>query len=170
MRISGIASKDERGSFERLWCERTAAAADLSPNFAQWSLSTNLRYATVRGFHFQTAPHSESKLVRCVQGRLFDVAVDLREDQPTYGNWVSATLSDDNHEALYIPPGVAHGYMTMSEPCVILYGITPAYEASAAAGVRWDDPDINIDWPDTPSVISERDLALPYLRALNGQK
>ena len=153
---------DERGFFARTFCGKTFARHGMAGTFSQCSVSFNHRRGTLRGLHYQAAPHEEAKLVRCTRGAMFDVAVDLRPG-PTYGQWVGAELSAANRHALYLPPGVAHGFQTLSDDCEVFYQISPDFVPEAARGIRYDDPAIGIDWPLPISVISERDSALPAL-------
>jgi len=153
---------DERGLFARTFCAKTFARHGMAGIFSQCSVSFNHRKGTLRGLHYQASPHEEAKLVRCTRGAMFDVAVDLRPG-PTYGKWVAAELSDANRHALYLPPGVAHGFQTLSDDCEVFYQISPDFVPEAARGIRHDDPAIGIDWPLPISVISERDRALPAL-------
>lgn len=157
---------DARGFFARTWCRETFEAHGLSAALDQCSVSYNRLRHTLRGLHFQAPPHDEAKLVRCTQGRLFDVVVDLRPDSPAYGFWTAAELSAGNHHALYVPPGCAHGFQTLEDDTVVFYQIAGPYAPDAACGVRWDDPALAIDWPARDPVISDRDRALPTLRDL----
>jgi dTDP-4-dehydrorhamnose 3,5-epimerase len=153
---------DERGSFARTWCREEMAAAGLSSELAQCSLSRNRRAGTLRGLHFQRAPHEEAKLVRCTRGAIFDVAVDLRGGSPTRGRWVGIQLDPDNGRALYVPEGCAHGFQTLLDDTDVAYMISVPYAPDAADGVRWDDPVLAIDWPNAVDrTISERDRGLP---------
>jgi dTDP-4-dehydrorhamnose 3,5-epimerase len=151
------AHADDRGSFARLHCpdEFAAAGAPFVP--AQTSLSRNPRPHTLRGLHYQPAPHGETKLVRCLRGRIFDVAVDLRPDSPAYRRWTGQALSAANLRALLIPEGVAHGFLTLEPDSDVLYQISPRFAPGHEAGVRWDDPAFAIRWPAAPSLISPRD-------------
>jgi dTDP-4-dehydrorhamnose 3,5-epimerase len=152
---------DARGSFARLHCPDEFAAAGQAFAPAQTSLSRNPTPFTLRGLHYQPAPHAETKLVRCVRGRIFDVAVDLRPDSPTHRRWIGVYLSAENLRALYVPQGVAHGFLTLEPETDVLYQIAPKYEPGHEAGVRWDDPAFAIAWPRAPDLISERDAAYP---------
>jgi len=152
---------DERGGFARLHCPDEFAAASQPFAPAQTSLSRNPRAFTLRGMHYQRPPHAETKLVRCVRGRIFDVALDLRSDSPTYRRWVGVELSADNLRGLYIPEGVAHGFLTLEADSDVLYQIAPKYEPGHEAGVRWDDPAFAIVWPAPPALISPRDATYP---------
>jgi len=153
--------EDERGGFARLHCPGEFAAAGHPFTPVQTSLSRNPRSGTLRGMHYQPAPHAETKLVRAVRGRIFDVALDLRADSPTYRRWVSAELSADNGRALLIPEGVAHGFLTLEPDTDVLYQISPAFQPGHEIGVRWDDPAFAIAWPAKPSLISARDSGYP---------
>ncbi len=162
--VHGHRHEDARGTFERLYCRDSLMAHGARPCDEQWSLATNRYKGTLRGLHFQATPHGESKLVRCLQGALFDVAVDLRPGHA--GTVVTVELTPENGQALYLPPGVAHGFQTLADQTQVLYGISPAYRAEAARGVRWNDPALAIPWPLPPVALSERDQALPDLSAV----
>jgi dTDP-4-dehydrorhamnose 3,5-epimerase len=153
--------EDARGAFARLHCPDEFAAAGYPFSPAQTSLSRNPQVGTLRGMHYQPAPHAETKLVRAVRGRIFDVALDLRPGSPTCGRWASAELSAETGRALLIPEGVAHGFLTLEPDTDVLYQITPSFEAGREAGVRWDDPAFAIAWPAPPRIISERDAGYP---------
>ena len=155
------AHEDQRGAFARLQCPDEFAAAGHPFNPVQTSLSRNPQAGTLRGLHYQPAPHAEMKLVRAVRGRMFDVALDLRPDSATCRQWVSAELSADNARALLIPEGVAHGFLTLEPDTDVLYQISPAFQPGHEAGVRWNDPAFAIAWPDAPALISPRDAAYP---------
>lgn len=152
---------DARGGFQRLWCadEFAAAGVDFTPH--QASLSTNIAALTLRGMHWQAAPHAEQKLVRCVAGRVWDVALDLRPDSPAYLRWFGLTLSADGGPALFLPRGVAHGFLTLTQGAAVHYLIDSPHVPDAARGARWNDPSFGIDWPHAPAVISERDRDWP---------
>jgi dTDP-4-dehydrorhamnose 3,5-epimerase len=153
--------EDDRGAFARLQCPDEFAAAGHPFSPVQTSLSRNPKIGTLRGLHYQPAPHGETKLVRTVRGRMFDVAVDLRRDSPAYLRWTAAELSADNARALLIPEGVAHGFLTREPDTDVLYQISPAFQPGHEAGVRWNDPAFAIAWPAAPSLISERDATYP---------
>ncbi|MFN3523819.1 MAG: dTDP-4-dehydrorhamnose 3,5-epimerase [Phenylobacterium sp.] len=148
---------DDRGHFARLHCpdEFAAAGSPFAP--VQTSLSHNRLAGTLRGLHYQAAPHAETKLVRAVRGRIFDVAVDLRPDSPTHRRWVGVELSADNGRAVLIGEGIAHGFITLEDASDVVYQIAPKFEPGHDRGVRWDDPAFSIDWPISPRVISPRD-------------
>lgn len=158
---------DERGSFARTWCAREFEKRGLNPRLVQCNISTNRRRGTLRGMHFQRAPHAEAKLVRCTRGAIFDVIVDLRPGSPTFARWVGQELSADNHRMFYIPEGFAHGFQTLTDECELFYQMSHAYEPTSSAGVRWDDPTIGIQWPMRENcIVSERDINLPFLEEL----
>lgn len=152
---------DERGAFARLHCPDAFAAAGHRFEPAQTSLSRNTAALTLRGMHYQAAPHAETKLVRVTRGRAFDVAVDLRPDSPTHRRWVSVELSADSARAVLIPEGVAHGFLTLEADTDVVYQIAPRHEPGHGLGVRWNDPAFAIAWPAEPRVISPRDAAYP---------
>jgi len=159
--------EDERGFFSRLFCRDIFLERGLCANYPQWSVSFNSRRGTLRGLHFQAAPHEEIKLVSCTRGAVFDVAVDVRPGSRSRGRWVGVELSADNRSTLYIPAGFAHGFQTLTDDAEVRYHISERYHPEAARGVRWDDPDIGIVWPKVEQrVIASRDQALPRLRDL----
>lgn len=151
--------EDERGFFARTWSAAEFAEHGLSTDVTECSISQNAKRGTLRGMHYQVAPHEEVKIVSCIRGHIFDAIVDLRNDSPTYRNKFTTNLSLDDGRLLYVPAGVAHGFMTLEDDCVVQYQIGGAYAPSAARGVRWNDPQFGIDWPLEPSVLSERDAA-----------
>ncbi|HZB93934.1 MAG TPA: dTDP-4-dehydrorhamnose 3,5-epimerase [Stellaceae bacterium] len=157
--------RDERGWFARAWCAREFAEHGLDPGLAQASLSFNHRRGTLRGLHYQRPPHAEAKLVRCLSGALWDVAVDLRPGSPTRGRWEAFELSAANRRALYIPAGFAHGFQTLAPDTEILYLISAFHAPEAAAGLRHDDPAFAISWPLPVAAISPRDTAWPAFAA-----
>jgi dTDP-4-dehydrorhamnose 3,5-epimerase len=159
--VRSAPAADERGSFVRIWCARTFAAAGITAAMVQTSLATNPTAGTLRGLHFQRAPSREGKLVRCVRGAIVDVAVDLRPDSPTFRRHVQAELSAVNASALYIPPGCAHGYLTLAPDSDVLYHMNDDYQPELAAGCRWNDPAFGIDWPAVPQLIGARDASYP---------
>lgn len=156
---------DERGFFARTWCAQEATAQGLCTSFAQSSISFNRLRGTIRGLHFQRAPHAESKLVRCTAGAIFDVVVDLRPESPTFRRWIALELTAANRRALYVPEGCAHGFQTLTDLTEVLYQISTEFHPGAACGVRWNDHAFNIGWPEQPSLISERDQHWPDFRS-----
>jgi dTDP-4-dehydrorhamnose 3,5-epimerase len=161
VRVEAEPHADDRGLFARLQCPEAFAGAGIPFAPAQTSISRNPRIHTLRGMHYQPAPHAEIKLVRVTRGRIFDVAVDLRPASPTYRRWTGAELSAANLAALFIPEGVAHGFLTLEADTDVLYQIAPKFSPGHEAGVRWDDPAFGIDWPAPPAMISERDATYP---------
>lgn len=156
-------ARDERGFFARTFCIEEFASHGIAMALSQTSVSFNARSGTLRGLHYQIAPHEEHKLVRCTAGAIFDVMVDLRPASPHYGRWFGTELSSANGSALYVPPGVAHGFLTLADASEVYYMISQPYSEAHARGVRWDDPAFAIDWPAAPTVISARDAGYPLL-------
>lgn len=154
---------DERGYFARAWCEKELASAGLSTRVTQINVGFSSRKGTLRGLHYQRAPHAETKLVRCTRGAVFDVAVDLRKESPTYLQWVGVELTADNGRALHIPEDCAHGYFSLVDNAEILYTASCEYHAGSATGVRFDDPLVGVEWPGPPAVISDADRNWPAL-------
>jgi dTDP-4-dehydrorhamnose 3,5-epimerase len=161
LRVEAEPHLDDRGGFARLHCPEAFAAAGAPFEPAQTSLSRNPHVGTLRGLHHQAAPHAETKLVRVARGRVFDVAVDLRRDSPTFRRWTGAELSADNLLGLFIPAGVAHGFLTLEPDSDVLYQISPAYRPGHAAGVRWNDPAFGVAWPAEPRLMSAADAGWP---------
>jgi dTDP-4-dehydrorhamnose 3,5-epimerase len=152
---------DERGFFARSFCAEEFARAGLVACTSQCSVSFNARRGTLRGLHFQVAPHDEEKLVRCTHGALWDVVVDVRAASPTYRRWHAVELTAENHRALYIPKGFAHGFVTLEDATEVFYMMSVPYAPGSARGIRWNDPAFGIDWPIAPTVISARDAGYP---------
>ena len=155
---------DERGFFARSWCRREFEQHGLNPTVVQCNISFNERKGTLRGMHYQAEPHGEAKLVRCTQGRVYDVAVDLRTGSPTYKQWAGVELSAGERKMLYIPVGCAHGFLTLEDETEVFYQMSEFYEPGAGRGVRWDDPAFGISWPAGMAVISDRDRTYPNFR------
>ena len=152
---------DERGLFARSFCAQEFSDHGLESHFVQCNVSRNVKKGTVRGMHFQKAPFEEGKLVRCTHGRIFDVIVDLRPESESRLDWYGIELSDENHRALYIPPGFAHGFQTMEGNSEVFYQMTEFYHEECSTGVRWNDPAIAIEWPFADPIISPRDASYP---------
>jgi len=150
--------EDERGFFARTFCQRDFEAHGLNPRLVQCSISLNKKRGTLRGMHYQAPPYQEAKLVRCTRGALYDVAVDLRVDSPTFKHWVGVELTAENHRMLYIPEGCAHGFQTLEDNTEVAYQMSEFYHPESARGVRWDDPAFGIQWPIKEVTISARDL------------
>jgi len=159
--ISPELHRDERGFFARTWCTREFEEHGLNPAMVQCSISFNRAKGTLRGVHYQAAPYPEAKLVRCTKGRLYDVALDLRMDSPSYMQWTGTELTEENRRALYIPEGCAHGFLTLEDNTEAFYQMSESYYADGGRGVRWNDPAFGIEWPATVNVISERDRTYP---------
>jgi dTDP-4-dehydrorhamnose 3,5-epimerase len=151
--------EDHRGFFARAWCRQEFAIRGLTITFVQCNISFNKKKGTLRGLHYQAAPHEEAKLVRCTHGALYDVIVDLRQDSPALGQWLAVELSAANYRLLYIPQGVAQGFQTLMDNTEIFYQMSEFYQPDAVRGIRWDDPELNIAWPLPQPIISPRDLA-----------
>jgi dTDP-4-dehydrorhamnose 3,5-epimerase len=152
---------DERGLFARTWCQREFESNGLNPQIAQCSVSFNHAKGTLRGMHYQVAPWQEAKLVRCTRGAIYDVAVDLRRDSPTFKSWVALRLTAENRAMLYVPEGCGHGFLTLEDKCEVFYQISEFYSSDHGRGVRWNDPAFGIEWPGEVVVISERDRSYP---------
>jgi dTDP-4-dehydrorhamnose 3,5-epimerase len=152
---------DQRGFFARTWCQREFESRGLRSSFVQCSISFNIKMGTLRGMHYQIAPHSEAKLVRCTRGALYDVVLDLRTESPTFRQWIAAELTADNHRMMYVPEGCAHGFQTLTGRTEVFYQISEFYHPQCAAGVRWDDPAFMITWPFPPTVLSTKDREYP---------
>ena len=160
---------DERGSFARIWCRDELAAHGLTAELSQSSISRNRKAGTLRGMHFQRAPHQEAKLVRCTRGAIFDVVLDLRPGSPAYTSWFGVELDAETGSALYVPEGCAHGFQTLVDDTEVLYFISRPYAPEASTGVRWDDPAFGIEWPGTAQrTMSDRDSAWADFRIGNG--
>ena len=156
---------DSRGFFARTFCVEEFAAHGLETSYPQHSLSYSACKGTVRGMHYQRDPHSEAKLVRCVNGAIWDVIIDIRPGSPTFRKWQNFELSSANGHQLYIPKGFAHGFQTLSVDVEVNYLISEAYEPQAACGIRYDDPTFAITWPLPVTEISEKDLHWPDFSA-----
>jgi dTDP-4-dehydrorhamnose 3,5-epimerase len=155
---------DERGYFARIFCAEEFARLGLRPDVSQSSVSYNAVAGTLRGMHWQALPHGECKLVRCVRGAVWDVIVDVRPGSDTYRQWWSVELSAANGTMLYVPEGVAHGFLTLARASEVMYQMSDPYVPEAARGVRWDDPAFGIAWPSAPAVMSDRDRTYPDFR------
>jgi dTDP-4-dehydrorhamnose 3,5-epimerase len=152
---------DERGFFARTFSREEFIAVGLDGDVAQCSVSFNGVSGTLRGLHYQAEPFAEAKLVRCTQGAIYDVIVDLRPESPTFCDWVAIELSATNRLGLFVPKGLAHGFQTLSDAAEVYYQISVRYEPSSARGVRWNDPRFGIEWPAAERMISARDQAFP---------
>lgn len=151
--------EDERGFFARTFCRAEFEARGLNPQLSQSSISFNHKRGTLRGIHYQALPHAECKLVRCTRGAIYDVILDLRIHSSTYRRWAAVELSAENRRQIYIPEGIAHGFVTLVDDSEVFYEISESYHPECARGVRWDDPAFSVKWPLSPMVISDRDRA-----------
>ena len=159
---------DERGWFARYFCKKEFSTIGHEKEWVQMNHSFSLKKGTLRGMHFQKPPHSEVKLVRCIQGSVFDVIIDLRKDSPTFLKWFGAELSAENKLMMYIPEGFAHGFQTLEDNSGLLYMHTAYYSPEAESGLRYNDPQVNISWPLEISEISMRDTNHDILEKFNG--
>lgn len=157
--------EDERGYFARTWCADEFLSLGLRASLAQCSISLNHKRATLRGMHYQQAPHEEAKLVRCTRGAMFDVIVDARPRSSSEGTYFGIHLDAKSSVMLYVPEGVAHGYETLADDTEVSYWISAAYEPTAQRGFRWDDSEVGIRWPIRPECVSQRDAMLPNFRS-----
>lgn len=162
--------QDERGWFSRTWCEEEFAAHHLNTRWPQGNLTRTHQAGSIRGLHWQAEPHPEIKLIRCSAGAIWDVAVDVRPESPTFGRWEAWELSAENLRQLYLPAGIAHGYQTLTDNAEVAYLMSEFYHPELAQGCRWDDPDLGIPWPKPVSVISDRDRNLPLWVNLAGHR
>jgi dTDP-4-dehydrorhamnose 3,5-epimerase len=161
---------DARGFFSESWNRKTIAAQGITLDFVQDNHSLSAQIGTIRGLHFQSPPHAQAKLVRCGRGCLFDVVVDIRRGSPTYGHWLGEELSDQNGRQLLIPAGFLHGFITRAPDTEIIYKCTDYYAPACDGAVRFDDPDIGIDWglpAGVAPVLSDKDATAPLLRDLD---
>lgn len=156
-------SEDARGFFARSFCASELAAAGIDMTIVQSNWSGNRVAGTLRGMHYQLAPHGEPKIVSCVRGRALDVFVDVRPESPTYLAWDSVELDEVSLRAVYLPIGIAHGFQTLADDTLLQYFMGATYEASAARGLRYDDPTLAISWPLPPREVSTRDQSWPLL-------
>lgn len=153
--------EDERGFFARSWCVQEFADHGLATRLVQCNISFNKLQGTVRGLHYQTPPFAETKLVRCSRGAIYDVIVDLRPESPTFLQWHGVTLSAENHTMLYVPQGFAHGFQTLADNTEVFYQMSEFYAPACAQGLRWDDPQVQVQWPLAITVMSMKDQCYP---------
>jgi dTDP-4-dehydrorhamnose 3,5-epimerase len=153
--------EDERGFFARTYCVAELSEHGIDPQVVQRSVSYNHRRGTLRGMHFQVAPHEETKIVSCLRGSIYDVVVDLRPGSPSYRRWYGTTLTCDGFETLVVPKGCAHGFITLADDTLVHYEISEFHHPESARGIRYDDPAFGVRWPLDPTVINARDLAYP---------
>ena len=153
--------QDERGFFMCTWAYDEFEAHGLETRMVQRNVSYNGAQHTLRGMHFQQEPYDEVKLVSCAIGAIYDVAIDIRADSPTFGQWFGAELRQDNGAMLYVPRGCAHGYLSLESDSTVEYLISEFYHPEVAGGIRWDDPFFAVQWPAEPSVVNARDATFP---------
>lgn len=158
---------DDRGFFARSFCAREFEALGLEPTVAQCNISFNEKAGTLRGLHYQTLPFEEAKLIRCTQGAIHDVAVDLRPNSPTHLKWFAAELTAENRRMMFIPRGFAHGFQTLVDKSEVFYLMSEFYHPESARGLRWDDPTLGIIWPLANPIISDKDRAYPLVEKVS---
>ena len=157
--------EDDRGFFGRSFCKREFADQGLNPEIAQCSISFTRKAGTLRGMHFQESPHSEDKLIHCINGAIYDVVIDLRRESATFKQWIAVELHGQSVRMLYVPKGFAHGFQTLADNTEVLYRMSEFYHPESARGVRFDDPAFGIQWPErVPRILSERDRSWPDYR------
>ena len=166
MLVTTAAFEDARGLFVETYKRSEFAAHGIAGPFVQDNYSHSSSRGVLRGLHYQAAPRVQGKLVFAVRGAIFDVAVDIRRESPTYGRWVGAELTADTRRMLWVPPGFAHGFCVLSEGADVIYKCTDEYALELECAIRWDDPEINISWPVDHPVLSAKDAAAPLLREL----
>ena len=155
--------EDERGFFARTLDKKSFTDLNLDVDLFQNNISFNKKAKTLRGMHYQKFPNEEVKIVRCTKGKIFDVIIDLRPNSNSYKKWFGLELTSENHKMLYIPKGFAHGFLTLDDDSEIFYQMSDCFVAESAVGIRWNDPSIGINWPFTPSIISDRDNSYPLI-------
>jgi len=153
--------EDPRGFFARSFCAAEFGQHGLETAFLQANVSFSERKGTLRGMHFQHPPMAEVKVVRCTRGSIVDVIVDIRKDSPTLGRWHAETLTAENRRALYVPKGFAHGFLTLEDKCEVEYLVSTPYSPKHESGLKWNDPVLAIQWPFSPSIVSDKDSELP---------
>ena len=164
--LSPVRHRDERGFFSEVWREDALARAGIACRFVQENHVLSHASGTVRGLHFQIAPSAQAKLIRCPRGSIFDVVVDLRRASPSFGQYLSTVLSEENWRQLYVPAGFAHGYCTLEPNTEVIYKVSTYYDPKAERGLAWDDPEVGIPWPAAAeaAILTERDRAWPRLQ------
>lgn len=156
--------EDERGFFARSWDEKKFDEMKLNAKLVQCNISFNKKKGTIRGMHYQAKPHEEAKVVRCCNGSIFDVIIDLRPNSKTYRKWISIELTDKNYKMIYVPEGFAHGFQTLEDNTEVVYQMSEYFEENYARGIRYDDPIFQIPWPIIPPIISKKDLSYNFLK------
>lgn len=159
--------EDSRGFFARTFCANEMTEHGLESKIVQTNMSRTMKKGTVRGMHFQTTPHQETKLVRCTRGSIYDVIIDIRPDSPTYKQWFGVELSAQNHTMLFVPRDFAHGFITLEDDCEVMYEVSEFYSPGFEGGIRYNDPAINIEWPIPVSDVSEKDASHPDFKEVS---
>lgn len=162
--IKPESKEDARGCFVRIFCKEELLACGIEFDIKQANQSLTKKKGTIRGMHFRREPKAEAKIIQCLEGAVYDVAVDVRPDSATFGRWISEELSKENGKMLYIPKGFAHGFQTLSNNCCMQYFMSEFYSPEHSAGVRWDDPFFGIKWPLKPTIISKKDTKWPLIK------
>lgn len=152
---------DERGFFARIFCRNEFEQHGLVPELMQGNMSWNKSRGTLRGMHYQHYPYQETKFIRCTRGAIYDVIIDLRKESPTYKQWIGVELTSDNRTALFVPKDFAHGFITLQDDTEVFYLVSQSYQPGSEEGIRWNDPQICIDWPFEPVCISAKDAGWP---------
>ena len=155
---------DARGWFTESWSEKKLAEAGIRADFVQDNHSYSAQKGTLRGLHYQLNPMCQAKMLRCTRGKIFDVAVDIRKGSPQYGQWVGVELSAENHKQLFIPRGFAHGFITLTDDVEVQYKADNYYAPECDGNIRWDDPEIGVEWPIEPVILSDKDRVAPLLK------
>ena len=153
--------KDNRGFFARAWCQKEFEEHGLTSRVVQANVSSNKKKGTLRGMHYQISPYEETKVVRCTRGAICDVIIDLRQDSPTFKQWIGVELREDNYKMLYVPENFAHGFQTLKDDTEVTYQVSQFYAPGSESGIRWDDPVFGIEWPLEVQVISDKDKSWP---------
>ncbi|MDR4506240.1 MAG: dTDP-4-dehydrorhamnose 3,5-epimerase [Candidatus Scalindua sp.] len=157
--------KDERGFFARIWCKKEFEAHGLNTRLVQTNVAFNKKKGVLRGMHYQVTPYEETKLIRCTEGAIYDVIIDLRESSPTYKQWIGVELTQDNYKMLYVPECFAHGYQTLQDNTEVSYQVSQFYAPNSEQGIRWNDPSFTIQWPEAKEkIISVKDQRWPDYR------
>jgi len=153
--------EDDRGFFARTWSEREFEARGLDPCIDECNVSFNKEKGTLRGMHYQASPHAQTKIVRCTMGSMYDVIIDLKQESPTFKQWIAVELTAENRLALYVPRGFAHGFQTLEDNTEVFYQMSGVFVPESGRGVRWDDPAFGISWPGTERIMAARDREYP---------
>ncbi len=153
--------QDDRGFFSRIFCRKEFEQHGLIPDIMQGNMSWNKTKGTLRGMHYQHDPYQETKFIRCTRGAIYDVIIDLRKDSPTYKQHIGVELTADNRRALFVPKDFAHGFITLQDDTEVFYLVSQSYQPGSEGGIRWDDPQFQIQWPLSPSCISPKDASWP---------